>query len=286
MNVSSGVVKIPKTVKPATAPSAAIDEIVLWTAGRSSVHGAWSVRNDTTAAGSAAVGNPDAGAPKAADPSASPASYVDITFNADAGKPYHLWLRLKADNDDWRNDSVWLQFSGSVDAAGNPVNRIGTTSGTWVSLEECSGCGEQGWGWQDNAYGSRGDLGPSIYFAASGPQTIRMQIREDGLSVDQIVLSNERYRDRHRAGDGCESCQRLEIGGARAGAIQHRGIDHLLATHAHAAESPPDRRVKPEDGLDQLLGEDPQPVATLDVKEFVTHDRPLSIHRQIEEGSW
>ena len=183
----------PKTVKPATAPSAAIDEIVLWTAGRSSVHGAWSVRNDTTAAGSAAVGNPDAGAPKAADPSASPASYVDITFNADAGKPYHLWLRLKADNDDWHNDSVWLQFSGSVDAAGNPVNRIGTTSGTWVSLEECSGCGEQGWGWQDNAYGSRGDLGPSIYFAASGPQTIRMQIREDGLSVDQIVLSAGTY---------------------------------------------------------------------------------------------
>jgi hypothetical protein len=32
-------------------------------------------------------------------------------------------------------------------------------------------------------------MGPVIYFAATGPQTIRIQQREDGLSIDQIVLS-------------------------------------------------------------------------------------------------
>ena len=32
-----------------------------------------------------------------------------------------------------------------------------------------------------------------MYFAASGTQTIRIQVREDGLSLDQIVLSADRY---------------------------------------------------------------------------------------------
>ena len=36
-------------------------------------------------------------------------------------------------------------------------------------------------------------LGPVIYFATTGPQTIRIQNREDGLSIDQIVLSSSRY---------------------------------------------------------------------------------------------
>jgi hypothetical protein len=182
------------TTAPAPAPTVTHDEIVLWSAAdSSSVNGRWSRVGDATAAGQGAVWNPDAGAPKLASPFASPASYVDLNFDADAGKPYHLWLRMKADNNSWTNDSVWVQFSGAVDAAGNAVNRIGTASGTWVSLEECSGCGEQGWGWQDNAYGSPGDLGAPVVFAASGRQTIRIQVREDGMKIDQIVLSSSRY---------------------------------------------------------------------------------------------
>jgi hypothetical protein len=31
--------------------------------------------------------------------------------------------------------------------------------------------------------------GPLIYFAMSGTHAIRMQVREDGLAVDQILLS-------------------------------------------------------------------------------------------------
>jgi hypothetical protein len=48
------------------------------------------------------------------------------------------------------------------------------------------------WGWNDNAYGA-GALGRLIYFAQSGPQPIRMQQREDGVSIDQIVLSPVQY---------------------------------------------------------------------------------------------
>lgn len=49
-----------------------------------------------------------------------------------------------------------------------------------------------GWGWADNGYGA-GVLGPTVYFETSGPQTIRIQAREDGLGIDQVVLSSVYY---------------------------------------------------------------------------------------------
>jgi hypothetical protein len=79
-----------------------------------------------------------------------------------------------------------VQFSGSIDAAGASVFRIGTTSAATVSIEDGKNAGLADWGWQDNAFGGLGD---PIVFAASGPQTIRIQVREDGLSLDQVVLS-------------------------------------------------------------------------------------------------
>ncbi|HEX8087692.1 MAG TPA: endonuclease/exonuclease/phosphatase family protein, partial [Blastocatellia bacterium] len=46
--------------------------------------------------------------------------------------------------------------------------------------------------WQDNGWGV-GVMGPVIYFASTGTQTLRVQAREDGLSIDQIVLSSQAY---------------------------------------------------------------------------------------------
>ena len=97
----------------------------------------------------------------------------------------------RADADSYSNDSLYVQFSGSVTSANEPIWRIGTTSATTYVLEDCSGCGVKGWGWNDNGYGT-GVLGPDIYFAESGPQTIRIQTREDGLAIDQVVLSSQR----------------------------------------------------------------------------------------------
>jgi hypothetical protein len=36
-------------------------------------------------------------------------------------------------------------------------------------------------------------MGPLIYFTGSGPQTLRVQLREDGISIDEIVLSPDLY---------------------------------------------------------------------------------------------
>jgi hypothetical protein len=115
-----------------------------------------------------------------------------MTFPATAGIAYRLWVRGKAQNNHWGNDSVFVQFSGSVNSGGGVIYRIGTTSAAEVNLEDCSGCGLSGWGWQDNGWGV-GVMGPLIYFQATGSQTIRVQTREDGLSIDQIVLSPATY---------------------------------------------------------------------------------------------
>ena len=89
---------------------------------------------------------------------------------------------------------MFVQFSGSViPGSTTPTWRIGTTSATDVNLEDCSGCGLNGWGWQDNGWGSATAMGPDVYFAATGPQTIRIQTREDGFAIDQVVLSPATY---------------------------------------------------------------------------------------------
>jgi regulation of enolase protein 1 (concanavalin A-like superfamily) len=156
----------------------------------SAVVGNWQINEDQTAAGGWSVHQPDSGAAKIPSAGNDPANYVEASFLAQAGVPYHLWLRMRADHDSYSNDSVWVQFSDSVDSSGNPTWRIDSANGTAVVLEDCSNCGEQGWGWNDNGYGT---AGAPVTFATSGWHTIRIQQREDGVAIDQIVLSSDRW---------------------------------------------------------------------------------------------
>ena len=167
-------------------------EIVLYAARNPVLNGAWAIEADATAADGAKVRHPNAGAAKVATPLAAPTHYFELSFNALAGRPYRLWMRGKGDSNNWANDSVFIQFDRSVDANSGPMWRIGSTSAAEYNLEDCSGCGLSGWGWQDNGWGI-GTLGPVVYFEADGAQTIRVQTREDGLAIDQIVLSAETY---------------------------------------------------------------------------------------------
>src|SRR6185369_656359 len=144
------------------------------------------------AAGGSLLRNPDAGATKLAAPLASPGSYFELKFSAVAGQAYRLWARSRADGNSPYNDSFFVQFSGALTSSGSPVFRIGTTDATTINLEDCFGCGLDGWGWQDNGWGL-GVLGPVIYFDTSGVQTLRVQPREDGVGIDQIVLSAITY---------------------------------------------------------------------------------------------
>ncbi len=163
-------------------------DVVLHALNARTTGSAWSIVSDSGAAGGKRLSNQELNVPKLAAPLASPASYAEITFTAVAGQAYHLWMRGRAYGNTYTNDSVFVQFSNAVTLSGAPTFRIGTTSGTSYNLEDCSGCGLSGWGWQDNGWGA-GVMGADLYFDTTGPQTLRIQAREDGLSLDQIILS-------------------------------------------------------------------------------------------------
>jgi hypothetical protein len=168
-------------------------EIVIHPAWTAWTQGNWQVVPDAGAADGARLYNPDRGAAKVSAPAANPKDYFEVSFVADPTQTYKLWIRGKAERDHWSNDSAYLQFSGAVDAAGNPAWRIGTRSALTFSLEECAGCGVAGWGWEDDGWGAVNQNGTTLRFPDGGWQTIRVQTREDGLSIDQIVLSSGQY---------------------------------------------------------------------------------------------
>ena len=166
-------------------------EIVLYGNDVNQMVGNFQLVADATAADGQRLWNANKGASKMAV-SAAPANYAEFTFYAEAGRAYHFWMRGKADSNSWPNDSIYMQFSGTVDAAGTPAYRIGTTAAAWYSLEEEANLGVSGWGWQDNGFGLN-VMGPQLYFENTGLQTLRLQQREDGLSIDQIVISPAKY---------------------------------------------------------------------------------------------
>jgi phosphatidylserine/phosphatidylglycerophosphate/cardiolipin synthase-like enzyme len=186
-----GSTKNDSTILPVGTPSSS-GERVLYASRATIVGDAFGRIAHSSAASGAALASIDRGVPKIVTADASPASYAELTFEADAGTPYRVWLRARADRDYWGNDSVHLQFSDGVDSTGTAAYRIGTSSSTVVNLEDCSGCGLNGWGWQDNGWGV-GVIGPSIYFSSSGTHKVRIQVREDGCIIDQIIISPERY---------------------------------------------------------------------------------------------
>jgi PKD repeat protein len=165
-------------------------DIVLHAAKAPVRAGTWAVVADSTAADGFAMANPNLGAPEVKIPVANPTNYFQMTFPAYSGTAYHLWIRGKAANNSYTNDSVYVQFSDSVTSGGAAVDRIGTTSAAAVVLQKCTGALEQGWGWADNGWCG---LGANIQFSTTGTHTIRVQVREDGFSIDQIVLSPQTY---------------------------------------------------------------------------------------------
>jgi hypothetical protein len=173
------------------AAEAQSTDIVLYPSDVTVIQGNWARVSSTTGAGGQKLSSADRGWATPDTPLAAPADYFEATFQAEAGVAYRLWLRLRATADSKWNESVWVQFSAAVTSGGTPLWPIHSTSALLVNLENCSGCGVSGWGWQDNAWW----LGTSsvVRFATSGSQTIRIQTREDGVDLDQIVLSPGTY---------------------------------------------------------------------------------------------
>ena len=182
------------TVSQAAPPPAGAKTVVLY-ASEGAITGArWQVVTDTTAAGNAALWNPNKSEAKVAPALAAPASFVDIPFDAVSGVPYRIWVRMRAEGNSTSNDSIHIQFSDTVtgSASTTATLRINSTSSAEFVLQQGStGAAPNGWGWTDNGWGTPGD---PIFFENSGSQhTLRIQQREDGPTIDQIVLSPDTY---------------------------------------------------------------------------------------------
>ena len=175
----------------AAGASAASGDIVLYATDVTTLRGNWATAASSTAAGGQMLASADRGWTTSNSPLAVPADYVEATFAAPSYTPYHVWVRLRAAADSKYNDSVWLQFSDALDLGQSAVYAIGSTRGLLLNLENCSGCGDSGWGWQDKAYWLQ--QSSTVQFSTSGPHTIRIQTREDGVQFDQIVLSPATY---------------------------------------------------------------------------------------------
>ena len=178
-----GALAVAAIIAGAGSRAHAASDLVLYATDFTVAHGNWATVATTGAAGGQALSSADRGWSTPDTALASPADYVEATFSVPSYTPYHIWVRLRASGDSKYNDSVWMQFSDALDLNQSPVHKIGTTGALLLNLENCSGCGVSGWGWQDKAYWLQ--QVNVVEFSTDGPHTVRIQTREDGVQIDR-----------------------------------------------------------------------------------------------------
>ena len=165
-------------------------DIVAWAADSTMVSG-WTRTVDPTAAGGARLQSPDLESPSWPLRPVSPARYFELTVNAlagggvpavdpRAGARQHLHERLGV--------RAVRRQRGPVRHAGLPDRhdgRHGLQRGGLQRLRRRGlGLGRQR---------IRGERPAQSHSATDGPQRIRVQVREDGLGIDQVVLSSSQW---------------------------------------------------------------------------------------------
>ncbi len=174
-----------------TASYAAPPDVVLYAADATRLTGNWARVADSTAAGGQLLSGTDKGWQSPDSALAQPADSLEFTFNAESATAYHVWVRMRATSNSKFNDSLFAQFSDAVTGTGAPLFRIGTTSALTLNLQTSNGAKLNGWGWVDGAYWL--NQLSTVSFSATGAHTLRLQTREDGAKVDQVVLSPATY---------------------------------------------------------------------------------------------
>jgi predicted MPP superfamily phosphohydrolase len=89
------------------------------------VFGAWKKIPDPTAASGLALKDIPGLGMKEEAAVLKPADYFEADFFAEGGLDYHLWVRMKAEDDSTSKDSAYFQFNDSIGPDGEPAYRIG-----------------------------------------------------------------------------------------------------------------------------------------------------------------
>jgi hypothetical protein len=170
-------------------PTPDTNEIVLYAADVATLDDLALV-SDSAAAGGMKITSTDSGRQWLNTPPApNDAPHATFAFHVPESGRYRVWLRLRGVTNSKWNESVWVQFSGAT-RNGSPIYQWGSGDALLVNLEDCYACGIQAWGWQDNAWWLNQS---SAIDLSEGTQTLYVTIREDGVELDQIVLSRERF---------------------------------------------------------------------------------------------
>ena len=173
-------------------PSLSPGDVVLYASEALVRVGSWSPVSDASAAGGQRLNNPNAGAARLDTPLANPAHYFEMSFTARPAGPTVSGcaarrLTTRATTTRSMRSSTAVSMREGLRATESARPR-GHTS-TWKRLTAPASTAGDG----RTTDSAPGVLGPVIYFSASGTQTIRVQVREDGFSIDQIVLSPDTF---------------------------------------------------------------------------------------------
>jgi hypothetical protein len=114
-----------------------------------------------------------------------------LTFNVqvESGVPYRCWVHMKVGTPKGRSqaNTVWVQFTDAVDAAGQEILVPG--SGSYLTME---GPGQEGWTWVECDWADS-NADSLIYFRNSGEITVRIQAGSEGVGFDQFLLSSGEF---------------------------------------------------------------------------------------------
>jgi hypothetical protein len=143
--------------------------------------------DDAASPGGKLIGLPNNGDELDPPPENDPHLTFDVPVQS--GIPYRCWVHMKVGTPKGRSTAnvVWVQFSDSVDQAGQEVLRPSTDS--YLTAQ---GPSQEGWTWVGCDQPGTDSL---VYFQNSGEVTVRIQAGAEGVGIDQFILSPAEFLD-------------------------------------------------------------------------------------------
>jgi hypothetical protein len=120
-----------------------------------------------------------------AEPAAAPQDYVEFEFDADANKPYYVWLHGKRVTAGPRISELWLQFDDEIGTNGTSDPSYSPRGwGLWRN--DTKPASDQPYQWRSKFDPRRAEY---VIFNSAGKHRLRVQARQPGLRLDRILLS-------------------------------------------------------------------------------------------------
>ena len=192
-NGPAGVFGNMNYLRLSSASAASAPEVVIYASDvpAAAMHGVWSAAPSAGSPNGTALVTPDNGVANTTSALASPVDYVDVTFNARQRRRTHLAASARRREQQVQRRGVGAVFQRDRERTVGLRGR----HHVWTAREPChrlTASSLNGWGWQNGAYWLA--QATTVTFAGGGAHTLRIQVREDGVQLDQIVLSPQKFR--------------------------------------------------------------------------------------------